>query len=126
MSYAVRNDGLGWRAVEGLSDVGPEEYFSPTPVEVRADPRDEFKKLRTAAVDSIKVTVAGHIFDGDEISQGRMARAILGLQAAGEDATITWVLADNTMVDVTAAQLTEALTLAGLEQSRIWTDGMPQ
>lgn len=34
MSYAIRNDGLGWRSVSGQEDVGPDETFSadfPTP-----------------------------------------------------------------------------------------------
>ncbi len=30
MSYAIRNDGLGWRAVNGPDDLGPDEYFSAT------------------------------------------------------------------------------------------------
>lgn len=35
MSYAIRNDNQGWRAVDGPEGVGPDEYFSeaqPTPV----------------------------------------------------------------------------------------------
>lgn len=35
MSYAVRNDGLGWRAVGGPQDVGPDETYSaeePAPI----------------------------------------------------------------------------------------------
>jgi len=35
MSYAVRNDGRGWRAVNGPDDVGPDEHYSaqqPAPV----------------------------------------------------------------------------------------------
>lgn len=27
MSFAVRKDGLGWRAVDGEVDVGPDEFF---------------------------------------------------------------------------------------------------
>lgn len=30
MSYAVRNDGQGWRAVNGPEDVGPDETHSET------------------------------------------------------------------------------------------------
>lgn len=52
-----------------------------------------------------------------------MARAILGLQAAGEGAIIPLVLADNNVMQVTAAELTEALTLAGIEQARLWVGG---
>lgn len=83
--------------------------------------REAWKARRAEAVRAIKVTTAsGRVFDGDEISQARMARAILGLQEAGEGATVTWVLADNTPVAVTAAELSEALHLAGAEQARLW------
>lgn len=34
MSYAVRNDGRGFRAVNGPDDVGTDEYFSDEPVEI--------------------------------------------------------------------------------------------
>lgn len=30
MSYAIRNDGLGWRAINGPADVGSDETFSET------------------------------------------------------------------------------------------------
>lgn len=83
--------------------------------------RCAFKTARAAAVAAIKVTTAGgHTFDGDETSQARMARAILGLQGAAAGATVTWVLADNGVIEVTAAELQEALTLAGAEQARLW------
>ena len=34
MSYAVRNDGLGWWAVSGPDDVGPDEHYSETQPEI--------------------------------------------------------------------------------------------
>ena len=86
-----------------------------------AEAREVWKAKRAAAVEAIAVTTtAGNTFDGDETSQGRMARAIIGLQAAGDGATIPWVLADNTSVSVTAAELLEALALAGLAQAAVW------
>lgn len=88
--------------------------------ELAAEARDVAKRDRQAAVDAIKVTVStGKTFDGDETSQTRMSRAIVGLQAAGVP-TITWTLADNTSTEVTVAELTEALILAGQEQTRLW------
>lgn len=82
--------------------------------------RQEWKSDRAIAVEAIKVTTkAGNTFDGDEISQARMARAILGLQASTSP-TVTWVLADNTVIEATAAELQEALALAGAEQARLW------
>lgn len=34
MSYAIRNDLQGWRSVDGPDDVGPDEYYSETPIEI--------------------------------------------------------------------------------------------
>ncbi|MGP3789765.1 DUF4376 domain-containing protein [Pseudomonas sp. B392_1p] len=84
--------------------------------------RAAWKTERAGAVAAIKVTTAaGNVFDGDETSQGRMARAILGLQSPAADVqTVTWVLADNNVIEASAAELQEALTLAGAEQARLW------
>ena len=85
-----------------------------------ADPREIAKAARAAAVEAITVTTAaGNTFDGDEASQARMSRAILVL-STGAAAGVPWVLADNTVIQATAAELTEALALAGAEQARLW------
>ena len=82
--------------------------------------REQAKAQRQAAVDAIKVTTqAGNTFDGDETSQTRMTRAVLAMQATGTP-SVTWVLADNTVIQATATELTEALALAGAEQARMW------
>lgn len=82
--------------------------------------RQELKAERDAAVAAIVVTTStGKPFNGDETSQTRMSRAIVGMQAAGAS-TIRWVLADNTDVEVTLAELYEALVLAGQAQAAIW------
>lgn len=83
--------------------------------------REAWKTERAAVVAAITVTTAaGNVFDGDEESQGRMARAVIALQAKGAGATVTWVLADNSVMDATAAELTEALQLAGQAQADVW------
>ena len=82
--------------------------------------REAAKAARAVTVESIKVTTAaGNTFDGDETSQARMSRAILVL-STGAAASVPWVLADNTVIQATAAELTEALALAGAEQARFW------
>jgi hypothetical protein len=82
--------------------------------------REEWKQNRAELVAEIKVTTsAGNTFDGDEESQGRMARAILGLQTV-PGGTVNWVLADNSVIDASAAELTEALALSGSAQASIW------
>ena len=85
-----------------------------------ANVREAAKRERAAAVNNIKVTTAaGNTFDGDEISQGRMARAIIAL-STGLATSIVWVLSDNTVINATSAELTEALVLAGQAQAAIW------
>lgn len=82
--------------------------------------RPALKAARAEAVAAIKATVtSGKVFDGDEESQTRMARAIIGMQAAGVG-TIDWTLADNTNTTVTLAELTEALILSGQQQAALW------
>jgi hypothetical protein len=77
------------------------------------------KQVRQAAVDAIKVTTAaGNTFDGDETSQGRMARAIIAL-STGLAPSVAWVLADNTVIHAAAAELTEALVLSGQAQASV-------
>ncbi len=85
--------------------------------------REVKQAARTKAVDAIVVTTtAGHTFDGDEISQNRMARAIIVLNAQPQTPvpTVNWVLAANTVIQATAAELTEALTRAGAAQAAVW------
>lgn len=80
--------------------------------------KHRLRAKRTADVKSITVTVtSGKVFDGDEESQGRMARAVI----AGEPGQVTrWKLADNQWADVTHEELREALQLAGGAQTTIW------
>lgn len=79
--------------------------------------REDFKAQRQILVDAIKVTVGDKVFDCDEVSQGRMARAAVAMT---DTETVLWVLADNTPTQCTKAELIEALRLAGEEQTRLW------
>lgn len=95
-----------------------------TPIDPYVPPpgaaREAAKQARALAVDNIQVTTAaGNTFDGDEASQGRMARAIIAL-STGLAPSVNWVLADNSVIQATANELTEALVLAGLAQAAIW------
>lgn len=85
---------------------------------------DELKIVRAELVNNIKVTTSsGRVFDGDEISQDRMDRAISIMNDTDE---IQWILADNTPVFVTKAELQEAKLLSGLEQLSIWPEPYQQ
>ena len=93
------------------------------PEEVAAEELAQAKAERAAAVSRITVTVDGMVFDGDEVAQERMARTITAAVATGEDMsdTTTWVLADNTVAQVSMQQLAQALRLAGEKQTELWT-----
>lgn len=91
--------------------------YEPTPEELEHLAREAFKAERQIVVDNIKVVVGGKVFDGDETSQTRMARAAVAMT---DEETTKWVLANNDDVMVTKAELLEALRLAGAEQTRVW------
>lgn len=77
------------------------------------------KKDREKYVSQIVVDVDGLKFDGDEVSQDRMARSIVALN---ENETVQWVLADNTVAQITKDQLRQALRLSGEAQTNIWAN----
>ncbi|MFQ2442250.1 DUF4376 domain-containing protein [Aeromonas caviae] len=83
----------------------------------------EWKAERQQMVDAITVEVDGFIFDGDEVSQNRMARAVTAADQLTD--TTPWTLHDNSVVTVTALQLKTACRLAGEAQTLIWNDGRP-
>lgn len=92
----------------------PAQKLQDTQGQARAD----FKTQRSESVRAIKVTTAArNCFDGDEESQTRMARAIIGLD---DGELLGWVLADNTQIEVDSVELKEALKLAGAAQSALW------
>lgn len=96
-------------------DKTPEELAQETMAKAKAD--------RAEAVARITVEVDGMIFDGDETAQDRMTRAITMYTSSGlpPDTTTEWVLADNTVANVTVNQLAQALLLAGQNQTELWT-----
>lgn len=135
MRYAVIQDGVatniviasaefaqarGWVLADGaqIGDLWDGEAFTTPPPPIPT--REDLKALRQSAVEAITVTtVAGNTFDGDETSQTRMARAIIAL-STGLAPSVSWVLADNSVIQATAAELTEALVLAGMAQAAVW------
>lgn len=97
---------------------------NPTNEEKQAQVLAQAKEDRSRAVSEIIVEVDGMNFDGDEESQTRMGRTIAAAVALGVDLTKekrTWVLADNSIAEVTVAQLAKALQLAGDAQTELWT-----
>lgn len=80
--------------------------------------RQQFKAARQAKLDSLVVEVDGMAFQADELSQARIARAVL---AMNDYDTTKWTLADNTVRVVSKSQLLDVMRLATQEQTRIWS-----
>lgn len=82
----------------------------------------EIKQVKVNAIGTLVVTTtSGRVFDGNEVAQDRMVRAIQ-IAAITSQVETSWKLADNTIVMVTLDELKEALALAGQEMSRIWLE----
>lgn len=112
-----------WRALGVTYEVREEPDpvpVPPTPEELEKQELEEAKRARKDAVAAIKVVVDGMTFDGDEVAQSRMARAITAAETAGLAETV-WVLADNTVAKVTKAQLQQALAKAMVAMGELWT-----
>lgn len=107
------------KADQGVRKFIIEATPEPTEEELAAVALKQAKAEREEYVSKIVVEVDGMMFDGDEVSQDRMARSIIALDL-GEK--VQWVLADNSVAQVSRQQLREALRKAGTAQTAIWSD----
>ena len=79
--------------------------------------REALKRARKKAVADISVEVDDLVFDGDELSQTRMATALLTM---GKEETISWTLKNNETASITKATLKAVLKAATTKQSLLW------
>ena len=84
----------------------------------------EFKANRQSLIDSAVVDANGFLFDADEVSIGRMASAILAINAEPATFIVAWSLADTpagVMTNITAGDLILAHQLAVQNMSTVWS-----
>lgn len=125
--YTIFQPAYAAQFIDAPDDVAPGWLYDGTtftapvvPPKTPEQLREEAKAARAVAVANIKVTTAaGNTFDGDEVAQTRMARAVLVL-STGAALSVPWVLADNSVIQADIAELTEALALAGAAQAALW------
>lgn len=79
------------------------------------------KSLKQCRVNEIKVAINTKVFDGDELSQERMLRAINAAEILQQD-SVLWKLSDNSVAEVSIAELKEAFRIAVQEMSNIWLE----
>lgn len=77
-----------------------------------------FKEERQRLVNSIEVEYQGNIYQGDELSQDRMSRALNGLP--NDSSLILWKTKSNSTVNLTRVDLKEILFKAGEKQTLLW------
>jgi len=86
--------------------------------------REYRKKVRAERLNSIVVTVTRVdgttlSFDGDEESQKRLDR-FSRRAIASSTQTLPWTMADNSVMEITPDEMTQALDLALQEQGAQW------
>lgn len=126
MSYAIRNDGQGWRAVNGPNDIGPDETYSetqPTPptnqIEARAWAAIKAERDRRKA-GGVKVKVGGvdKWFHSDDAS--RIQQMGLVMMGASIPANLQWKTLDGSFVTMTQAVAQSVFAAAAASDQAIF------
>lgn len=107
MSYAIRKDGQGWRAVSGPDDVGADEIYSETQPQVTIDQiksrqwdaiKAERDRRKAGGV-KVKVGTTNKWFHSDDAS--RIQQMGLVMMGASIPADLQWKTMDGTFVGMT-------------------------
>ena len=83
----------------------------------------QWKTERQNKVDNLEVEHNGVIYQGDEVSQTRLARAIAVMD---DTETTEWVAKDNSIQTLNKADLNAILKEAGIKQTLIWNKNRPE
>lgn len=127
MSYAVRNDRQGFRAVNGPEDVGPDEFFSatePTPtldqlkVEAWQRIKSERDRRKVGGV-KVKVGTVDNWFHSDDAS--RIQQMGLVMMGASIPANLQWKTMDGSFVAMTQAVAGTVFAAAAASDQAIFT-----
>lgn len=107
----------------GLTEATPEQVAQYEADQLAKQTILQWKTNRQNEVDKIEVNYNGIIYQGDEVSQTRMARALSVM--SDTDIFDGWVAKDNSLHSLTKADFIAILKTAGAKQSVIWNAGRP-
>jgi hypothetical protein len=123
MSYAIRKDGQGWRAVNGPDDVGADESFSET---IPAQSASQFQTTKLAAIKAERdrrtqsggYKVGTKWFHSDQNSRSQQ----LGLVLLGANipAGLQWKTMDGSFVTMTPQLASQILVEAAASDQAIF------
>lgn len=121
---------VGVIEIENLVNPDPDKYivsYDPVKagfvlVELPAETQQQnairkLKEERSRQMQSLTVVIDGMQINGDEVSQARMGRVYQTMQ---DDQTVTWILADGSMADLTKTQIGDALAASVEKMIKIW------
>lgn len=123
MSYAVRDDGLGFRAVNSAADVVlGETYYATMPAQTLAQAQVKQVAILSAAYNAaiqVSVSYMGTTFQADSDSVAKVLQVLAAMTPAGATPSgFYWLDATNAKVLMTLAQV-QGLAQAIMNQG--WT-----
>lgn len=113
MAYAIKKDGLSWRAVDSKKDCTTDEIYSENQPELIVEMTELIVEMgKENALNAVTVkTSSGKIFNGNETARNNMLSAIVASDYLKQTKS-NWRLADNTVAEVTLDEIKEALALS--------------
>ena len=117
MSYAVRKDGLGWRAVNGQGDVGQDEHYSEAqPAQAVVVSSQTLCNRVDQAADAARRAVAGdplRAVEYDRAAAEAQAFAASGYQGEVPPMVAAWAISGRTAQQAADSILAEAAQYNG-------------
>ena len=123
MSYAIREDGQGWRAVSGPGDVGTDETYSenqpaPGASQVKAAKWDANKAERDRRTENGGYKVGTKWFHSDQKSRSQQLGLVL--LGASIPANLQWKTMDGSFVTMTQQLAGQVLAAAAASDQAIF------
>lgn len=106
---------------EALCKLGVEVTHEEEPLEVIKQRKISELKYQRDMAEVEPIIYQGYSFDYDERARERINAAIIALEVAGASAALTWTMADNQDVKVTASDLRGVIAQVALRSDKLHT-----